>query len=192
MFSSISHKKHGALFMPNIICYLLYVVEWLLLETKKLINTRGRPRWQLVRLLLKTNCMPSIRFSFRLLSKFFGMIATNIYNWLFTFLQSISEQVAAYMRDPSKMVKGMQQNRSAVAVFGTVGFNLISTSIWLLNKHFDQLVAVRVYILTCFAFQQVPVSTENIKQEVLIYWCLLIMHIVVFPWLHIHQLLLSA
>lgn len=67
------------------------------------------------------------------------------------------------------MVKGMQQNRSAVAVFGTVGFNLIATSIWLLNKHFDQLVTVRVYILTCFAFQQVPVSTENIKQEVLIY-----------------------
>ncbi|KAK6121563.1 hypothetical protein DH2020_044693 [Rehmannia glutinosa] len=39
---------------------------------------------------------------------------------LHAFNQSISEQVAAYMRDPSKMIKGMQQNRSAVAVFGNV------------------------------------------------------------------------
>lgn len=38
-------------------------------------------------------------------------------------LQSISEQVAAYMRDPSKMIKGMQQSSSAVGVFGNVGLN---------------------------------------------------------------------
>ncbi|CAA2947097.1 Apoptosis antagonizing transcription factor transport [Olea europaea subsp. europaea] len=37
---------------------------------------------------------------------------------LHAFNQNISEQVAAYMRDPSKMIKGMQQNRLAVAVFG--------------------------------------------------------------------------
>ncbi|XP_059633879.1 uncharacterized protein LOC132276465 isoform X2 [Cornus florida] len=36
------------------------------------------------------------------------------------FNQNISEQVAAYMRDPSRMIKGMQQRRSAAAVFGTV------------------------------------------------------------------------
>ncbi|CAN4111833.1 unnamed protein product [Withania somnifera] len=36
------------------------------------------------------------------------------------FNQDISQQVAGYMRDPSKMIKGMQQSRSAVAVFGTV------------------------------------------------------------------------
>ncbi|KAK2979114.1 hypothetical protein RJ640_003100 [Escallonia rubra] len=35
------------------------------------------------------------------------------------FNQNISEQVAAYMRDPSRMIKGMQQRRSAVAIFGT-------------------------------------------------------------------------
>ncbi|GJR75783.1 AATF-like protein isoform X2 [Tanacetum coccineum] len=31
---------------------------------------------------------------------------------------NISEQVASYMRDPSRMVKGMQQRRSVVPVFG--------------------------------------------------------------------------
>ena len=35
------------------------------------------------------------------------------------FNQDISQQVAGYMRDPSKMIKGMQQSRSAVALFGT-------------------------------------------------------------------------
>lgn len=35
-------------------------------------------------------------------------------------VQDISQQVAGYMRDPSKMIKGMQQSRSAVALFGTV------------------------------------------------------------------------
>ncbi|KAK6804335.1 hypothetical protein RDI58_002119 [Solanum bulbocastanum] len=36
------------------------------------------------------------------------------------FNQDISQQVAGHMRDPSKMIKGMQQSRSAVALFGTV------------------------------------------------------------------------
>lgn len=36
------------------------------------------------------------------------------------FNQDISQQVAGYMRDPTKMIKGMQQSRSAVALFGTV------------------------------------------------------------------------
>lgn len=36
------------------------------------------------------------------------------------FNQDISEQVAAYMRDPSKMIKGMRMNRSAIALFGNV------------------------------------------------------------------------
>ncbi|KAL2511503.1 rRNA processing protein-related [Abeliophyllum distichum] len=39
---------------------------------------------------------------------------------LHAFNQNISEQVAAYMRDPSNMIKGMQQNRLVVAVFGNV------------------------------------------------------------------------
>ncbi|XP_052194760.1 uncharacterized protein LOC127802781 [Diospyros lotus] len=39
---------------------------------------------------------------------------------LHAFNQNISEQVAAYMRDPSRMIKGMQQNQSTVAIFGTV------------------------------------------------------------------------
>lgn len=39
---------------------------------------------------------------------------------LHAFNQNISEQVAVYMRDPSKTIKGMQQNRSAVAQFGNV------------------------------------------------------------------------
>lgn len=46
--------------------------------------------------------------------------AAAIKDKLHAFNQSISDQVAAYMRDPSKMIKGMQQNRSAVAVFGNV------------------------------------------------------------------------
>ncbi|KAG6738818.1 hypothetical protein POTOM_058440 [Populus tomentosa] len=36
------------------------------------------------------------------------------------FNQNISEQVAAYMRDPTKMVKQMQQRRSTIGVFGAV------------------------------------------------------------------------
>ncbi|KAK9911041.1 hypothetical protein M0R45_034967 [Rubus argutus] len=36
------------------------------------------------------------------------------------FNQRISQQVAAYMRDPSRMVRQMQMRRSAVGVFGTV------------------------------------------------------------------------
>ncbi|KAK9075775.1 hypothetical protein SSX86_004104 [Deinandra increscens subsp. villosa] len=36
------------------------------------------------------------------------------------FNQNISEQVATYMRDPSRMIKGMQQRRSVVPVFGDV------------------------------------------------------------------------
>ncbi|KAJ6422089.1 hypothetical protein OIU84_027100 [Salix udensis] len=36
------------------------------------------------------------------------------------FNQNISEQVAAYMRDPTKMVRQMQQRRSAIGVFGDV------------------------------------------------------------------------
>ncbi|KAM7476268.1 hypothetical protein LguiB_023511 [Lonicera macranthoides] len=35
------------------------------------------------------------------------------------FNQNISEQVAAYMRDPSRMVKGMQQRKSTFPIFGT-------------------------------------------------------------------------
>ncbi|VVB17597.1 unnamed protein product [Arabis nemorensis] len=35
------------------------------------------------------------------------------------FNQNVSEQVASYMRDPSRMIKQMQQSRSTVAVFGT-------------------------------------------------------------------------
>ncbi|XP_062087261.1 uncharacterized protein LOC133794092 isoform X2 [Humulus lupulus] len=36
------------------------------------------------------------------------------------FNQNISEQVAVYMRDPSRMIKQMQQRKSTVAIFGTV------------------------------------------------------------------------
>ncbi|XP_062097751.1 uncharacterized protein LOC133803658 isoform X2 [Humulus lupulus] len=36
------------------------------------------------------------------------------------FNQNISEQVAAYMRDPSRMINQMQQRKSIVAIFGTV------------------------------------------------------------------------
>ncbi|CAG7860291.1 unnamed protein product [Brassica rapa] len=39
---------------------------------------------------------------------------------LHAFNQNVSEQVASYMRDPSRMIKQMQQSRSTVAVFGTV------------------------------------------------------------------------
>uniref|UniRef100_A0A5B6Z825 Protein AATF n=1 Tax=Davidia involucrata TaxID=16924 RepID=A0A5B6Z825_DAVIN len=46
---------------------------------------------------------------------------------LHAFNQNISEQVAAYMRDPSRMIKGMQQRRSAIAIFGTVADVVDST-----------------------------------------------------------------
>ena len=37
-------------------------------------------------------------------------------------LQNISDQVATYMRDPSKMIRSMQTRRETVGVFGTVSF----------------------------------------------------------------------
>ncbi|KAB2595293.1 protein AATF-like [Pyrus ussuriensis x Pyrus communis] len=43
----------------------------------------------------------------------------NFMNTFFLFqLQNISEQVASYMRDPSRMVRQMQMRKSAVTVFG--------------------------------------------------------------------------
>lgn len=39
---------------------------------------------------------------------------------LHAFNQNVSAQVAAYMRDPSRMIKQMQQRRSTVDIFGTV------------------------------------------------------------------------
>ncbi|KAE8698649.1 Detected protein of confused Function [Hibiscus syriacus] len=36
------------------------------------------------------------------------------------FNQNISEQVAAYMRDPTRMIKQMQQRRSTIGIFGAV------------------------------------------------------------------------
>ncbi|KAI7744626.1 hypothetical protein M8C21_011366, partial [Ambrosia artemisiifolia] len=46
--------------------------------------------------------------------------AAGMKNKFQAFNQNISEQVASYMRDPSRMMKGMQQSRSAVPVFGDV------------------------------------------------------------------------
>lgn len=38
---------------------------------------------------------------------------------LHAFNQNVSDQVAGYMRDPSRMIKGMQQSKSTIAIFGT-------------------------------------------------------------------------
>ncbi|KAJ9563164.1 hypothetical protein OSB04_008324 [Centaurea solstitialis] len=46
--------------------------------------------------------------------------AAGIKNKFQAFNQNISEQVASYMRDPSRMIKGMQQRTSVVPVFGNV------------------------------------------------------------------------
>ncbi|KAK8625021.1 hypothetical protein V6N13_089903 [Hibiscus sabdariffa] len=46
--------------------------------------------------------------------------AAAIKNKLQAFNQNISEQVAAYMRDPSRMIKQMQQRRSTIGIFGAV------------------------------------------------------------------------
>ncbi|KAI3765644.1 hypothetical protein L2E82_15685 [Cichorium intybus] len=46
--------------------------------------------------------------------------AAGLKNKFQAFNQNISEQVASYMRDPSRMIKGMQQRRSVVSVFGNV------------------------------------------------------------------------
>ncbi|KAL6125835.1 hypothetical protein ACLB2K_073886 [Fragaria x ananassa] len=46
--------------------------------------------------------------------------AASIKGRLQAFNQSISQQVTAYMRDPSRMVRQMQTRQSAVGVFGTV------------------------------------------------------------------------
>ncbi|KAK1424527.1 hypothetical protein QVD17_19857 [Tagetes erecta] len=46
--------------------------------------------------------------------------AAGMKNKFQAFNQDISEQVASYMRDPSRMIKGMQQRRSVVPVFGDV------------------------------------------------------------------------
>ncbi|GMI88174.1 hypothetical protein like AT5G61330 [Hibiscus trionum] len=46
--------------------------------------------------------------------------AAAIKNKLQAFNQNISEQVATYMRDPTRMIKQMQQRRSTIGIFGTV------------------------------------------------------------------------
>ncbi|GMI83599.1 hypothetical protein like AT5G61330 [Hibiscus trionum] len=46
--------------------------------------------------------------------------AAAIKNKLQAFNQNISEQVAAYMRDPTRMIKQMQQRRSTIGIFGDV------------------------------------------------------------------------
>ncbi|XWS40049.1 hypothetical protein CRYUN_Cryun18bG0107400 [Craigia yunnanensis] len=46
--------------------------------------------------------------------------AAAIRSKLQAFNQNISEQVAAYMRDPSRMIKQMQQRRSTIGIFGAV------------------------------------------------------------------------
>ncbi|KAK8558543.1 hypothetical protein V6N13_098198 [Hibiscus sabdariffa] len=46
--------------------------------------------------------------------------AAAIKNKLQAFNQNISEQVAAYMRDPSRMIKQMQQRRPTIGIFGAV------------------------------------------------------------------------
>ncbi|KAI3774239.1 hypothetical protein L1987_48786 [Smallanthus sonchifolius] len=46
--------------------------------------------------------------------------AAGMKNKFQAFNQNISEQVASYMRDPSRMIKGMQQRSSVVPVFGDV------------------------------------------------------------------------
>ncbi|KAL7233694.1 hypothetical protein ACSBR1_017332 [Camellia fascicularis] len=58
---------------------------------------------------------------------------------LHAFNQNISEQVAAYMRDPSRMIKGMQQSRSTVAIFGIFNTSLycvIRTQKWMVTPSF--------------------------------------------------------
>ncbi|CAH1423469.1 unnamed protein product [Lactuca virosa] len=47
-------------------------------------------------------------------------VTSGIKNKFQAFNQNISEQVAFYMRDPSRMIKGMQQRRSVVPLFGNV------------------------------------------------------------------------
>lgn len=47
--------------------------------------------------------------------------ALNLTHLIYFFLlQNVSDQVAGYMRDPSRMIKGMQQSKSTIAIFGTV------------------------------------------------------------------------
>lgn len=49
-------------------------------------------------------------------------------NKLHAFNQNISEQVSTYMRDPSRMVKQMQQRRSTVGIFGSVPEHVDNTN----------------------------------------------------------------
>lgn len=78
--------------------------------------------------------------------------------------QNISEQVAGYMRDPSRMIKRMQLRRSSVGVFGKVSF-LISKTIHII------LFSLFVQFLTwtasdMYASLQVPEEFESRKEEV--------------------------
>ncbi|KAF7851648.1 hypothetical protein BT93_L3305 [Corymbia citriodora subsp. variegata] len=49
-------------------------------------------------------------------------------NKLHAFNQNISEQVSTYMRDPSRMVKQMQQRRSTLGIFGSVPEHVDNTN----------------------------------------------------------------
>ncbi|KAJ0668706.1 putative apoptosis-antagonizing transcription factor, AATF leucine zipper-containing [Helianthus annuus] len=54
--------------------------------------------------------------------------AAGMKNKFQAFNQNISDQVASYMRDPSRMIKGMQQTRSVVPVFGDVSDSTLDTN----------------------------------------------------------------
>ncbi|MFS8022702.1 putative AATF leucine zipper-containing domain, protein AATF/Bfr2 [Helianthus anomalus] len=53
--------------------------------------------------------------------------AAGMKNKFQAFNLNISDQVASYMRDPSRMIKGMQQRRSVVPVFGDVSESTLDT-----------------------------------------------------------------
>ncbi|GAB2285081.1 hypothetical protein Dimus_019536 [Dionaea muscipula] len=55
---------------------------------------------------------------------------------------NISDQVAAYMRDPSKMIKGMQMRSEIVGIFGSVN-ELGSNN----TKDFNSMLGVQLLVL---------------------------------------------
>ncbi|KAH7548024.1 hypothetical protein JRO89_XS14G0056100 [Xanthoceras sorbifolium] len=80
---------------------------------------------------------------------------------LHAFNQNISEQVAAYMRDPSRMIKQMQQRSSTVAAFEAVCTYSLSV-IWLNELNF---LLLPLLLIKALVDQQVHGGADNTKGE---------------------------
>ncbi|KAK6918638.1 Apoptosis-antagonizing transcription factor, C-terminal [Dillenia turbinata] len=84
---------------------------------------------------------------------------------LHAFSQNISEQVAGYMRDPSRMIKRMQLRRSTVAIFGNVSKSFLPINFLVRYVVVICLHLKLIYKPCCLVATQVPEAAGSSNEE---------------------------